>query len=146
MHGMRVTFTIHLAGTLGANQQGVIPAWKNTGFTLLEVAAVASNDSDATLKIGIGGTNADDDGIMTAKAIGDSNTPKFFTVADFNGALADSLNMSAPRLGPGDTVTWTLDYDGAGGTAAANVDIVFTVLEGGVDSNVTGLNLLKPVP
>lgn len=146
MHGMRVTYTVHLGGTLGANQQGVIPAWKNTGFTLLEVAAVASNNSDATLTIGVGGASPDTDGIMTAKVIGDSNAPVIFTVKDFNGALADALAMSAPRFGPGDTITWLLDYDGSAGTAAQNVDLVFTVLEGGVDSNVTGLNLLKPVP
>lgn len=146
MHGMRVTFTVHIGGTLGANQQGVIPAWKNTGFTLLEVAAVGSNANDATLTLGVGGASPDTDGIMTAKAIGDSNAPVIFTVADFNGALADSLAKSNPRFGPGDTLTWLLDYDGAAGTAAANVDLVFTVLEGGVDSNVTGLNLLKPAP
>lgn len=146
MHGMRVTFTVHLGGTLGANQQGVIPAWKGVGFTLLEVAAVASNDSDATLKLGVGGASADDDGIMTAKVIGDSGIPVFFDVAAFNGALADSLVKSNPRFGPQDLLTWVLDYDGSAGTAAQNVDLVFTVLEGGVDSNVTGLNLLKPVP
>jgi hypothetical protein len=75
---------------------------------------------------------------MTAKVIGDSGAPVWFTVDDFNGALADTLKKTCPRLGPAATLTWTLDYDGAGGTAAANVDLIFTVLIGGVTSGVSG--------
>lgn len=139
MYSTIIRHTVHLHGTLGANAQGVLPMWSNKGGKLLEVAAVASNNSDATLKIGRGGTSADDDGYMTAKAIGDSGTPVYFKLADFNGALADSLHITEPQLGPQGLITWTLDYDGAGGTAAANVDLVFTIQLGGANSDVTGL-------
>ncbi len=139
MYEVQVNHVVHLNGTLGANAQGVVPTWKKQGATLLEVSAVASNASDATLKIGIGGASPDDDGIMTAQAIGDSGTPVWFTVADFDGALADGLHKTCPRLGPANCFTWALDFDGAGGTAAANVTITFTLLVGGVNSGVSGL-------
>jgi hypothetical protein len=139
MYGVQVNHVVHLNGTLAANAVGFVPTWKKQGATLLEVSAVASNDSDATLKIGVGGTSPDDDGIMTAKVIGDSGAPVWFTVADFNGALADTLKKTCPRLGPESTFTWTLDYDGASGTAAANVTITFTLLIGGAVSGVSGL-------
>lgn len=123
MQGLRITVPVHLAGTLSANQQGVIqlpcPA------TLIEVSACASNDNDATLQLG---TSADADGIMTAAAIGDSSTPAVFNAADFDGALADAANPL--HLADDTIVTWLLDYDGSSGTAAQNVDILFTFLEG----------------
>jgi hypothetical protein len=123
MHGLRIVQNIHLGGTLSADQQGVIPGWSNSGRTLIEVAAVASNDSDATLTIGIGGATMDADGIMTAKAIGDTGTPVFFTVADFNGILADALRSSAPRLAPGTDLTWNLNFNGPGTNEVQTVTI-----------------------
>ncbi|MCZ7568966.1 MAG: hypothetical protein M5U01_10320 [Ardenticatenaceae bacterium] len=127
MTGMRFTVAVHLHGTLAANAQGAFqlpcPA------TLLEVSAVASNDSAATLQLG---TSADADGLMTAKAIGDSSTPVVFTRGRsgnyFDGALVDENQY--PALDDDTIVTWVLDYDGAGGTAAQHVDILFTFLEG----------------
>ncbi len=110
----RQIYTIHLPGTLSADAEGVIPMSSNVGATLIEVAALASNNSDATLQLGVGGTNADDDGIMTPKAIGDSGTPRLFTVADFNGALADPIGTNCPIFGPKALLTWKLNYNGAG--------------------------------
>ena len=66
----RFIHTIHLAGVLSADAQGVVPMASHVGATLLEVAACAGNANDATLAIGLGGDNADPDAIMTAKAIG----------------------------------------------------------------------------
>ena len=136
MYANIVQHTVHLHGTLGANASGVIPSWSNTGAKLLEVAACSSNAGDATLKIG---NATDDDAYMTAQAIGVSSEPEWFTVEDFDGALSDELGLTCPQHAPSTVFTWTLDYDGAGGTAAANVDLVFTLLIGGVNSDVTGL-------
>ena len=139
MYQVQINHVVHLHGTLGANAQGVVPTWNKVGATLLEVAAVSSNAGNATLTLGVGGDSPDADGIMTAQAIGVSGEPTWFTVADFDGALADSLHKTCPRLGPATCFTWALDFDGAGGTAAANVDLVFTLLVGGVHSGVSGL-------
>lgn len=110
----RQIFTIHLPGTLSADAQGVVPMTSHVGATLLEVAAVSSNAGAATLALGIGGASPDPDGIMTAKAIGQSGAPVIFTVADFDGALADPLHSSCPRFGPQDLLTWALNFNGAG--------------------------------
>lgn len=123
MHGLRTVQNVHLGGTLSADQQGMLPGWHNTGRTLLEVAALASNDSDATLQIGIGGASPDDDAIMTPKAIGDSNVPKFFTVADFDGVLADALRSSSPRLDPQVNLTWKINFNGPGTNEVQTVTI-----------------------
>ena len=123
MDGMRYPVTIHLHGTLAANATGYfqLPG----PMTLVEIMAVASNDSDATLVVG---TSADADGIMTAAVIGDSGTPAIKGPAQFDGALADAVNPL--HLADNAIVVWTLDFDGASGTAAQNVTIIFTFLEG----------------
>jgi hypothetical protein len=119
----RVIYTIHLPGTLSADAQGIIPMSNHVGATLLEIAACASNDSAATLALGIGGTNADDDGIMTDKAIGDSGTPRIFTVADFDGVLADPLHSTCPRFGPQGLLTWRLNHNGTGANEVQTVTL-----------------------
>ena len=123
MQGTRFTVAVHLHSTLAADAQGAFqlpcPA------SLMEISAVASNDSDATLQVG---TSADADGIMTAATIGDSNTPAIKGPAQFDGDLADAANPV--HLADNTIVTWVLDHDGSTGTAAAHVDIVFTFTEG----------------
>jgi hypothetical protein len=123
MTGLRFTVAVHLHGTLSANAQGAFQL--PTAATLTEVSATASNDSDATLQLG---TSADADGIMTAATIGDSSTPVVKSAADFDGALADATNPL--HLADDTIVTWVLDFDGSSGTAAHDVDILFTFLEG----------------
>jgi hypothetical protein len=123
MDGLRFPVTIHLHGTLAANAQGSFPL--PIGMTLESVAAVASNDSDAMLQLGAGD---DADGVMTAKVIGDSGAPVTFAKTSFNGALCDAKNP--PHFAKGTVITWLLDFDGAGGAAAANVTIMFSFLEG----------------
>ena len=90
MDGMRFTVAIHLHGTLSANATGVFqlpcPA------SLVEVSAVATNDSDATLQIG---TSADADGIVTAAVIGDSSTPVVFAPASFRRGPGRSKECGA---------------------------------------------------
>lgn len=87
------------------------------GMTLWHVSAVASNDSDATLMIGDSG---DTDQAMAAAAIGDSGTPVEFEFSDF----------TSPHFDDGDVFTLTVDYDGASGTAAEDMNIICTFLVG----------------
>ncbi len=123
MDGMRILVPVHLHGTLAANAQGAFSL--PCGATLMEVSAVGSNANDATLLVG---TSADADGVMTAVAIGDSSTPAVKGPANFDGALCDQV--SGPHFADGTIITWLLDFDGAGGTAAQNVGLLFTFLEG----------------
>lgn len=113
----------HIHGTLSADAAFV---WtQRRPCTIRAVQAVGSNANDATLKVG---TTTDDDAYITAFAIGDSDVPVVKkTMAHFDGATADS---QFPHV-PADTVVkLTLDHDGAGGTAAADVTIVVECLEG----------------
>lgn len=113
----------HIPGTLTANIN--IRFTAPCDCTLLHVSAVGSNANDATLAIG---DSTDPDGYVTAFAIGDSNTPvEKEALSDFDGALAGS---QFPRISDGDVAVLTLDYDGSGGTAAADVTIVLTFAEG----------------
>jgi hypothetical protein len=108
----------HFPGTLAAN---ITPKFKTPiDYTILHVSAVASNNSDATLKIG---TSSDDDIFLAEAAIGDSGTPVEFDRDNFIGT-------QFPRVAKGDIVVITLDFDGASGTAAQNVTIVLTCAEG----------------
>ena len=88
-----------------------------TGMTLWHVSAVASNDSDATLMLGDSG---DTDQAMAAAVIGDSGTPVEFEFSDF----------TSPHFYDGDVFTATVDYDGASGTAAEDLQVVLTFLVG----------------
>jgi hypothetical protein len=123
MDGMRFCVSVHLHGTLAANAGGrfVLPC----GASLVEVSAGSLNAGSATLKVGAGD---DDDGILTDYAIGASGVPDRKRRSDFDGALADGV--SPLHLAAGTVVHWTLDYDGDGGTAAQNVSLLFTFLEG----------------
>lgn len=79
--------------------------------TFLKLKAWASNDSDATLALSGGAT-------VTATTIGDSGDPK-------------TISPTAPVEVAADTaITFTLDYDGAGGTAGQNVQIIAFYLVG----------------
>jgi len=108
----------HVPGTLAANITPKFTAPFN--YTIIHVSLVASNASDATLKIG---TSADDDIFMVAKDCGDSGTPNEYDRDDFVGS-------QYPRVADGDIVVITLDFDGSAGTAAQNVTLVLTCLEG----------------
>jgi hypothetical protein len=113
----------HIPGTLSANVdiRFIVPS----DCTLVHVSAVASNDSDATLAVG---PATDTDGYITAYAIGDSLTPNEKEgLSDFDGAVA---NGQYPHIADGTIVVLALDYDGAAGTAAQDVTIVLTFVEG----------------
>src|SRR4030067_1100211 len=92
---------------------------------LTHVSSVASNNSHAPLKIG---SSADDDGYLVAGVIGDSGTPVEKGRTDFTGALITSGQY--PHIADGTILLITLDFDGAAGTAAADVTIVLTFTPG----------------
>ena len=117
------TMAFHIPGTLAAD--AAIKFVAPFACQLIHVQSVATNDSDATLKVG---TSADDDGYITAHTVGDSSVPtEKEALTDFNGALASN---QYPHIADGTVVVLTLDYDGSGGTAAQNVTIVLTFTEG----------------
>lgn len=108
------TLSFHVAGALSADLNIYWQAPFACAFH--HVSAVTTNNSDATLKIG---DNADDDKTLVAAAIGDSGDPAEFTTwaaANPTGAVAK-----------GEIVLFTLDYDGAAGTAAVNPTIIATM-------------------
>ena len=128
MQGEKFVMTWRLDGTLAAN--------KTIGFklpfaiTVVALGAVASNNSDATISLG---TLADPDGYLLAKVVGDSGTPVVYDKDDWDGALlpsdhiadVDNLHVAADTV-----VNIAIDYDGATGTAAQNVDIYLVAIEG----------------
>lgn len=118
MIGNHVAIPVHLHGTLAANASGRFSLPFNA--TLKAVMSVASNDSDATLLVG---TTSDDDAYLLAHTIGDSEVPVTKTQANFVGG-------QCPHLMSGTVLEWLLDFDGAAGTAAANVTIIFFFTEG----------------
>jgi hypothetical protein len=124
MQGQVMRHSVHLHGTLAANALGYI--YFQSGGTLKAVSGVASNDSAATLKLG---TAADDDGIFVAAAIGDSGVPVVWDKGDWGGALNTLGADENYYVAPGTTLLWTLDYDGASGTAAQNVTLTFDWIE-----------------
>ena len=120
MQGTYFPLSFHVTGTLAAN---VTVYWKAPFDCVLQhVSAVASNNSDATLKIGDSG---DDDEILVATAIGDSGSPAEFDRDDWRSGFNET-----GRILKGDVVIFTLDYDGVAGTAAQNVTIVAAFTEG----------------
>jgi hypothetical protein len=112
----------HIPGTLAANV--TIKFTAPFGMQLVHVSAVAS---DATLALG---DSDDADEYLTAAAIGDSGTPVEFDGDDFVDADGNTHNRYYPRITDGTVVVVTLDYDGATGTAAADVTLVLTFTEG----------------
>lgn len=119
MQGHRFQQTVHVPGTLTADLD--IRMTVAFDCRLKHVSAVASNDSDATLAVGV---STDTDRILAAAAIGDSQVPVEKTVSDWASTNATGA------LSKGDILVLTLDHDGASGTAAADVTVVLTFLEG----------------
>jgi hypothetical protein len=118
MQGTMFTVSHHTPGTLAANQ--------NMRFQfpfdcqLVSVSAVGSNANNGIIDVG---PSSDTDGYLDAKDIGDSNTPAVFGKADFVGT-------EFPHIVANTIICVTLDYDGAGGTAAQDFTVVLTFTEG----------------
>ncbi len=114
-----LVYTFHLHGTLAANAKGNIKL--PCQASLVKVAACGSNANNGLLDVG---TSADRDGILSAVDIGDSDTPTEYDRTDWDGALATVGNPYP--FAEGDICAWDLDFDGASGTAAANVTLTIT--------------------
>ena len=119
MIGKHFGRVIHVAGTLAANIVATISV--PVDCRLVRVSACASNDSDATLIIG---ESADTDSILASTTIGDSGTPEVFDVDDW--ASTNELG----QLSQGDILVVTVDFDGSGGTAAADLTVDLDFIEG----------------
>jgi len=121
----RFAKAIHVPGTLAADLN--IRFTAPTDCTLIHVSTVGSNENDAEIKIG---TSADDDGFLELKDIGEQNVPITFSRADFDGALLSDPGNEFPRIRAGDVVVVTVIYGDVKGTAADDVTLVLTFLEG----------------
>jgi hypothetical protein len=119
MLGKHFGRTIHVPGALTADLD--IRLSVPVDCRLKRVSAVASNDSDATLAIGI---STDTDSILTAATIGDSQTPVTKDVSDW------ATTNPTGDLDQGDILVLTVDYDGASGTAAQDLTIDLDFIEG----------------
>lgn len=119
MQGKRNSLCWHIPGTLTANID--IRFTAAFDFTIKEISAVASNDSDATLAVGI---STDTDSVLVATTIGDSQVPSVKTRSNWATTNPNGI------INNDEVVVLTLDFDGAAGTAAQNVTIVMTILEG----------------
>lgn len=118
MQGKHLLFTVHIPGTLAANITFHFKA--PFDLQLVGVQAVATNDSDATLALG---TTSSAAAYLAAAVIGDSSVPVEKTKANFVGG-------QPIHIADGTVILGTLDFDGAGGTAAANVTITLIFTEG----------------
>ena len=112
---MSEKINIHVPGSLAANLVASYMADRNWKIT--HVSACASNDSDATIKIG---NDANDDAYLEAAVIGDSGVPVEFDRDDF-------VDDQFPTHAKGDVLIITIDYDGAGGTAADDFSLLITI-------------------
>lgn len=108
------TIPFYIPGTLAANH--VLTFELPFDAQLIHVSAVASNASNGLIWIG----NSDDDDIyMDDQDLGDSGDPAEYGRTDFVG---DQF----PHIPNGTIIKATIDFDGASGTAAANVFVVLT--------------------
>ena len=119
MIGKQFGRTIHVPGSLAADLEITIGV--PVDCRLARVSAVASNNSDAELAIGVGN---DADNIMASATIGDSGTPVVFDPDDW--ASTNPLG----RLEQGDLLKLVVDYDGDGGTAADDLTLDLHFLDG----------------
>ncbi len=114
-----ITYSLHIPGTLVANLTPVFAV--PFDCTLVHVSAVASNNSDATLKVG---TPSDAAAYLAEFPIGDSQSPAV------KASFKDFVGGQYPRLRANSSLLMTLDYDGNGGTAAQNVSLALTLVKG----------------
>jgi hypothetical protein len=119
MQGHRVLMPFLVPGTLTANIVFTFEA--PFDFRFRTVSACGSNANDAELMLGI---STDTNSILAAAVIGDSDVPVEKRVADFASTNATGA------VSKGEIVVLTVDFDGTAGTAAADLCILFDILEG----------------
>ncbi len=119
MQGHRLLLPFHIPGTLTANI--VITFVLPFDCRVKHVGACASNDSDATLILGVSG---DTSSILEAAVIGDSSVPVEKVQSDFASANPTG------KLSKDEILVITVDFDGSTGTAANDLTVLLTLLEG----------------
>lgn len=120
MQGDRIIIPVHIPGTLAANISVLFQAVK--AMTLVAVQSVQTvADTDATFTLG---TSASAAAYLTAKDVGDNSVP---TVLDDR---TDFVGEQFPHIAAGTVIALAVDFDGAGGTAAANLTILMEFEEG----------------
>jgi hypothetical protein len=119
MIGDHFVVSYHTAGTLAANHAFTftIPF----DCTLEFISAVGSNTNNGILDIGYTGAL---EAYVKDKDIGDGGVPG--TV----DAPGEFVGSNYPHIAAGTVLVATLDYDGAGGTAAADFTLVMVFSEG----------------
>ena len=118
MLGNAFTLSYYLPGTLAADVDiRFIPP---INCKLIHVSCCGSNTNNAVMVIG---TDSNNDAYLTAVDVGDGNVPSEFARDNF-------VNTQFPALPKGEVVSVFVDYNGAAGTAVANLSIVLTLLEG----------------
>jgi hypothetical protein len=122
MQGNLFPIAFHHIGNMAANLVGEI----KLPFPCSLVAVSLSNSANSNGLLDLG-TSADADGIANDLAVG-NDVQTVFTPSSFNGALAVAGNPY--HLEKDEIFTYTLDFDGAAGTAAANVTLVLWFMEG----------------
>ena len=119
MLGQHFGRLIHVPGTLTADL--AIKLSVPVDCRLVRVSAVTSNDADTKITVGV---STDTDSILASTAIGDSGTPAVKTVSNW------ATTNATGELSQGDILVVTVDYDGASGTAGADLTIDLDFIEG----------------
>jgi len=119
MQGNRNVLCFHVPGTLAAN---IVAKW-TAAFDgrVKHISAVASNDSDATMIFGV---STDTDEILASATIGDSGVPVEKSVSNW------ATTNPTGEFSKGEILVLTVDYDGSAGSAADDLTVVITLLEG----------------
>lgn len=112
------TISFYIPGTLAADH---VLEWKVPFDCQLEHVLVGNSAAtDGTLMLG---ASTDTDLYMAAKDIGDSDVPAEYDRDDF-------INSQYPHIADGTIIVATIDYNGAAGTATANLVVVLTFSKG----------------
>lgn len=119
MQGTRFTVTFHTAGALAANHSYIFKV--PFDCQLIAVSAAATNASDAIIDIGY---TAALEAYVKDMDAGDSS------VAAILDEPGDFEGDNFPHIAALTNLIVTVDYDGAGGTAAQNFTLVLTFTEG----------------
>ena len=119
MQGTHFTVSYHTAGTLAANHSFIFKV--PMPCQLVAVSAVGSNANSGILDVGYTGAL---EAYVANMDVGDS------AVAAILDENTDFVGSQFPHIAAGTNIIATLDYDGAGGTAAADFTLVLTFTEG----------------
>lgn len=116
---MQRIFTLPFAvmGTLASNwaTEFVLPF----DCQLIHASVSTSNTNNGTIKLG---NSTDDDAYLTVQDLPDDDQDEY--------DRDDFVGTQFPHIDKGTVISITVDYDGASGTAAADLTVVLTFTEG----------------